>query len=449
MEQLTQRIHAWLWPEVMPATALERVPRIVGRYTYAMIRELASSELKLRAMSLVYTTMLSIVPLLALSFSVLKGLGFHRELEPMLLSFLMPLGPRAEELTANIVDFVDNVSGSTLAGVSLGLLLFTALQMAQKFEDSFNFVWRVDRPRSLGRRFSEYLSVLLVGPMIMSIAMGLTATVASTTVVERLQSVEPFGSLIAALTQLTPYILVIGAFSFLYAFIPNTPVRIRSALAGGLLAGGSWAATGEFFAQFVAGASRTEAIYSGFAIVIVAMLWLYVSWLILLLGAQFTFYHQNPDYLRFGRRVPMVSNELRERLAMSVMLLVATDFDRPGHGWRIPSLAAKIGVERHYVEPIVGVLTDAELLTETTEQRLVPNRALRRIDLMEILDAVRGSRPEALDAPPVSWSATIDSVCRGIDTSIASALADKSLADLVAEDEARDDAAANDADVSA
>ena len=448
MEQLTQRIDAWLWPETPPAAALERVLRIIGRYTFAMTRELASGELKLRAMSLVYTTILAVVPLLALSFSVLKGFGFHRRMEPLLLSFLMPLGPRAEELTANIIGFVDNISGSTLAGVGLGLLLYSALSMAQKFEDSFNFVWRVDRPRSFGRRFSEYLSVLLVGPMIMMIAMGMTATVASTALVERLQGIEPLGSLIVMLTQSMPYLLVIGAFTFLYAFIPNTSVRIRSALLGGLIAGGSWAVIGKLFAQFVAGAGRTEAIYAGFAIVIVAMLWLYVSWLILLLGAQFTFYHQNPEHLRFGRRTPTVSNQLRERLAMSIMLLVATDFDRPGHGWRVPSLAAKIGVQRHYIQPIVDALMDAELLTETTELRLVPSRALRRIDLTEILDAVRGSRADARGAPTVSWGTTIDSLCRGIDTSIANALAEKSLADLVSEDEAREDAQAQQADVS-
>lgn len=449
MEQLTQRIDAWLWPETPPAATLERVLRIIGRYAFAMTRELTSGELKLRAMSLVYTTILAVVPLLALSFSVLKGFGFHRRMEPLLLSFLMPLGPRAEELTANIIGFVDNISGSTLAGVGLGLLLYSALSMAQKFEDSFNFVWRVDRPRSFGRRFSEYLSVLLVGPMIMMIAMGMTATVASTALVERLQGIEPLGSLIVMLTQSMPYLLVIGAFTFLYAFIPNTSVRIRSALLGGLIAGGSWAVIGKLFAQFVAGAGRTEAIYAGFAIVIVAMLWLYVSWLILLLGAQFTFYHQNPEHLRFGRRTPTVSNQLRERLAMSIMLLVATDFDRPGHGWRVPSLAAKIGVQRHYIQPIVDALMDAELLTETTELRLVPSRALRRIDLTEILDAVRGSSADARGAPTVSWSTTIDSLCRGIDTSIANALAEKSLADLVTEDEAREDAQAQQADVSA
>lgn len=449
MEQLTQRIDAWLWPKTLPAAALERMPRIVGRYAFALVRELSSGDLKLRAMSLVFTTMLAVVPLLALSFSVLKGFGFHRRMEPLVLSFLMPLGPRAEELTANIIAFVDNISGSTLAGVGLGLLLYSALSMAQKFEDSFNFVWRVDRPRSFGRRFSEYLSVLLVGPMIMMIAMGLTATVASTALVERLQGVEPLGSLIVMLTQSMPYFLVIGAFTFLYAFIPNTSVRIRSALLGGLLAGGSWAVIGKLFAQFVASATRTDAIYAGFAIVIVAMLWLYVSWLILLLGAQFTFYHQNPEHLRYGRRTPTASNELRERLALSIMLLIATDFDRPGHGWRVPSLAAKIGAQRHQVQPIVEALTDAELLTETTEQRLVPNRALRRIKLTEVLEAVRGSMSDALGGPPVSWSATIETLCHSIDTSIASALADKSLADLVTEDEAREDAKADKADVSA
>jgi len=437
MQQILQRINEWLWPEDLPDGLGKRAPILVARYLVALLREVASGELRLRATGLVYTTMLSIVPLLALSFSVLKGFGFHRQLEPLLLNLLQPLGPRAEELTANIIGFVDNVSGSTLASVSLGLLLFTALSMAQRVEDSFNFVWRVDRPRSFARRFSEYLSVMLVGPMVMVIAMGLTATVASTTVVERLQSVEPFGSLFVTLGRSIPYVLIIGAFSFLYAFVPNTSVRVRSALFGGVLAGTTWAATGKLFAQFVAGASRTEAIYSGFAIVIVAMMWLYISWLILLIGAQFVFYHQHPEYLRLGRRIMSTSNELRERLAMSTMLLVATDFDHPGHGWREQSLAAKIGVPRHQLEPIVAMLTEAGLLASTTEQRLVPGRALRRITLAEILHIVRGTTPGEHRTAPVTWSATIDEVNERINAAILGAVAEQTLADLVAEEEAR------------
>jgi membrane protein len=358
-------------------------------------------------------------------------------MEPLLLNFLAPLGPRSEELTASVIGFVDNVQGSALAGVSLGLLIFTALSMAQRVEDGFNFVWRVDRPRSFARRFSEYLSVMLVGPVIMTIAMGLTATVASTTVIERLQQVEPFGSLIVSLGQMMPYLLVIAAFTFLYAFVPNTTVRVRSALLGGLLAGGLWAATGELFAEFVAGASRTEAIYSGFAIVIVAMLWLYVSWLILLLGAQFTFYHQNPDYLSLGRATPTMSNGLREKLAIAVMLLIATDFEQPSHGWRVPSLAAKLGMPRHLLEPIVDALRQAELVAETTEQRLVPTKDLRRISLAEILEAVRGSLGDPSATLGIPWNATVASLSEKIGSSIQSALQDRSLADLVDEDEKR------------
>src|SRR5690606_23400311 len=102
-------------------------------------------DLSLRAMSLVYTTILSIVPLLAFAFSVLKGLGFHRQLEPLLLNFMAPLGPQGAELTQRVIGFVDNVSGSALASVSIVILLYSAMSMAQKVESTFNYVWRVDR----------------------------------------------------------------------------------------------------------------------------------------------------------------------------------------------------------------------------------------------------------------------------------------------------------------
>ena len=140
---------------------------------------------------------------------------------------------------------------------------------------------------------------MLVGPVIMSIAMGMLATIQNASIVDRLRAVEPLGSLVVSATELTPYVLVIGTFSLLYAFVPNAKVRIRTALIGGVLA------------EFVAGTDRTVVTYSGFAIVIFGMLWLYFSWLILLLGAQFTFYYQNRDYLRLERRTPNVSTNLQ------------------------------------------------------------------------------------------------------------------------------------------
>ena len=434
MESLHEYVQERLWPTELPDSPAELALIKACRFGYALLRDLSAGELTLRAMSLVYTTMLAVVPLLAFSFSVLKGFGYHQRLEPVLLSFLAPLGPRSSEITANVIGFVDNVSGSTLAGVSLLLLLFTALSMAQKVEDSFNHVWRVDRPRSLGRRFSEYLSVMLIGPLLMTIAMGMTGTVASTTIVTRLQQIEPFGTLILFWGQLTPYLLVIATFTFLYAFVPNTSVRFRTAVLGGILAGAAWAATGGLFAQFVVGASRTVVIYSGFAIVIVTMLWLYVSWLILLVGAQLTFYLQNPDYLNLGWRTPTASNELRERLALSTMLLVGREFDQPTQGWRVPGIAARIGAPRQLLEPVVGSLREAGLLEETAEQKLVPAKDLRRITLEEILNVVR----TAEGREPDHWNPTVRTLSEHLTAAIKSAVSQRTLADLVDEDEARE-----------
>ena len=259
----------------------------------------------------------------------------HRDLEPVLRGFLAPLGPRAADLSGQVIVFVDNVSGFALGSISIAILLYSALSMAQKVESSFNFVWRVDRPRSLARRFSEYLSVMLVGPLVMSVAMGFTATIASTTAMTRLREVGVIGDMFEALSWFTPYGLIIASFTFLYVFVPNTSVRWVPALIGGVFAGILWAGGGSVFTSFVVSMSRYEAIYAGFAIVIVAMIWLYLSWLVLLLGAQLAFYVQHPEYLPLGQRALSASNTTRERLALSTMLLVGRDFEKPGHGWRI------------------------------------------------------------------------------------------------------------------
>jgi membrane protein len=430
MELVTRRVERWLWPYGTRSSAPVPKSRVVARYAYALFRDLWNGDLSLRAMSLVYTTMLAIVPLLAFAFSVLKGLGFHRNLAPLLQGFLAPLGPRAAELTETIVGFVDNVSGSTLASVSIVVLLFSALSMAQKVEGSFNFVWRVDRPRSFGRRFSEYLSVMFVGPLVMSVAMGFIATLASTSVMSAVVEVPIVGEWVGSLSNLLPYLLVIASFTFLYVFVPNTRVRFVPALIGGVFAGVLWAGGGNLFTSFVVSASRAEAIYSGFAIVIVAMGWLYLSWVILLLGAQLAFYVQNPYHLPLGQRAAVTSNALRERLALATMLLVGRDFDTPGHGWRIESLSASIRVQRNLLEPVVTALMGADLLTRTHEQRLMPARDPRRISIVDVLAAVREA--EGGDhGVEEDWSPTVDEIARGIDEAIRRSLGERTLADLV------------------
>ncbi|HEY8539857.1 MAG TPA: YihY/virulence factor BrkB family protein [Steroidobacteraceae bacterium] len=387
---LLTRIETWLFepPDTLIGKPLWLVCRIL-RYPYALARDVARGELTLRAMSLVYTTLLSIVPLIALSFSVLKGLGFHRELEPLLYTLLEPLGDKAYDLTAQIMQFVDNVRGGVLGSIGLLFLLYTVISMVQKVEEAFNFVWRVEQPRSFTRRFSEYLSVMVVGPTVVVAALGMLATVQSSTIVRKIADYEPFGTLLLVGDKLVPYFLIVCVFSFLYGFIPNTRVSVRAALIGGTVAGIAWTASGLVLTSFFAAGGGTMVIYAGFAFVIVALIWLYVSWLVLLLGAQLAFYVQNPQYLRPGRGEIQLNPSLRERVALSIMYLIVSDYRGSQRRWTINSLADHLQLPGAALGPIVTALERRGLLAVTDEDTWLPARDPAVIELGEVLDAVR------------------------------------------------------------
>jgi membrane protein len=346
-------------------------------------------DLALRAMSLVYTTLLSIVPLIALSFSVLKGLGYHHELEPMLFNFLEPIGAKGPELTAQIMQFVDNVRGEVLGSIGLIILLYTVISMIQKVEESFNFVWRVAQPRSFRRRFSEYLSVLVIGPALMATSLGLLATLDTSVGSLSWSKYQWFDSLLKLLRTLGPFMLVTGVFTFMYAFVPNTKVYLRAAAIAGLAAGITWAASGAIFTSFVAGSTGRMVIYAGFAIVIVALWWVHISWLILLLGAQLAFYIQNPQYLRPGRGEIQLNASLRERAALSIVYLIVHDYCTSQHRWTTNSLAEHLGLPSAAVGPIFAALERKGLLLLVDDDTWVPARDPEAITLIDVYEAVR------------------------------------------------------------
>jgi membrane protein len=432
---LLANLERWLFepPESLYGRPLWKLTRIL-RYPYGLIRDILRGDLTMRAMSLVYTTLLSIVPLIALSFSVLKGLGYHRELEPVLYNFLEPLGDRGYELTAQIMGFVDKVREGVLGSLGLIFLLYTVISMIQKVEESFNFVWRVEQPRSLARRFSEYLSVMVVGPAVIVAAFGLIATFANTRGMRALAQYEPIGSMLVWFGHLTPYVLVTGVFTFMYAFMPNTKVQLRAALIGGLFGGVVWAASGIIFTSFVVESTRTIAIYAGFAIVIVALIWLHVSWLILLLGAQLSFYIQNPQYLRPGRGEIQINSSLRERVALSIMYLIVCDYRTAQHRWTTNKLAEHLDLPGAALSPIVTALERSKLLLLADDETWVPARDPQAIELAAVLESVRhdtaGPRLSRIrDVAPAVAAA------RAAEQALQDSLKGKTVADLVEEKE--------------
>lgn len=428
---LATRIDELLWhPQLDELRGPPRFLLTLLRFLHAIVRDVASGMLTLRAMGLVYVTILSIVPVIAISFSVLKAFGFHRQLEPLLYNLLLPLGEKGEELTRQVIGFVDNIQGNVLAGVGLALLFFTTLSMAQKVEDSFNHVWRVNRPRNLGKRLSEYLAVLLVGPVVMVTAMTLLATLQGATL-DVLSGVPGITSLLGWLGRLAPYLLVCGAFTFIYWFVPNTRVWLRAALAGGLVGGILWATTGALFAAFVAGSTRTLTIYATFAIVIIALVWLHLCWLILLIGAQVSFYVQHPEYLRLGYRDPSVGSRQREQTALTVMLMVGQKFRTGSPPLSVATLAARLRLPVIALEPILDRLDEAGLLSRTTGEELLPQREPTRITLRDIVAAVRDSATPTRQAITDSWPRPVCDIAGRMQLALEQALGEETLADLL------------------
>ncbi len=430
LESIRRYCENILWDPRFDAAAMPvRIGIRLLRFIFALVRDAIEGQITLRAMGLVYTTLLSLVPLLALSFSILKGFGVHKQVQPILYSFLAPLGDKGAELTDQIIGFVDNVKGVTLGSVGLVVLLYTVISMVLKVEESFNYVWQVQRARSLARRFTEYLSVIVIAPVFMFVAIGIAGSVSNNALVQRIAGVELLGVSLVSLGRLMPFVLVIGVFAFVYGFVPNTRVRVRAALTGGIVAGVAWGMTGKLFASFAASADRYTLIYSTFAIVLLALIWLYVNWLILLLGAKVAFYVQNPEYLRRGRARIMLTHRLRERLALQVMFLIGQDFRSDTPRWTVNSLAGHIGLPSNALAPVVNDLEACGILAVTEDELLIPTRDTDTILVADILRAIR-SAGEAKD-PPLKSDRRIDELAESVQRAAEAEVREATLKDLV------------------
>jgi len=400
------------------------------RYLYALIRDFGSGQLTMRAMSLVYTTLLSVVPLLAFSFAILKGLGVFEQLEPYLMGILEPLGEQGQRITEQILSLVNNVRGSVLGGLGLAFFLYTAITMIQKVEEAFNYVWYVAKPRSFAKRVSEYFVVLLVGPMLMTAAIGMITSIQSNTVVQFLLNNPQLGPVFVFMGKFVPYVIISSVFTFLYIFMPNTRVSVRAAVVGGICGGVMWATVSAIFTTFVLYSTRTLQIYAGFAVAITTLLWLYLNWLILLIGAQIAFYVQRPAFLHIGRREPRLSNAMRERLALNIMYLTGRAFRGDGEPLTFGELSGILKIPSLGTTPTINALEQSGLLITTEKEELLPGREMSRIRLEDILAVVREKGETGSDQDP-RWSQGIDALGSRIDSAVDGVVGAETLADLL------------------
>ncbi len=365
----------------------------VLRYPYAVVRDLSGGAINLRAMGLVYTTLLSLIPLIAFAFAVLKGFGAHRDLEPIIYEFFRPMGEAgAAEITSRIMQFADRVSTGLVGSVGFALLIWTLLGTIKKVEDSFNFLWRVEQPRSFARRVAEYMSLLIIGPLLLVGFIGLSHAALSGPLASHIAGLPFLQQLKGVLIVLSPYVMVTALFTVLYMFVPNTRVQWRPALIGALAAGVLWAMVGKIFTAMVVLSTRLTIVYAGFAFIVAALLWTYFGWLILLAGTQLSFYIQNPSYLRIGLQELRLSCSEQEQLALRVMYLVGRMHITGGTRWTVNRLASELGLPGVAVAQMGSALERAGLLIRTEGDEFVPGRDVGHITIQEILEVARNQQ---------------------------------------------------------
>jgi membrane protein len=402
-------------------------------YPYAVIRDLSRGEINLRAMGLVYTTLLSLIPLLAFSFAILKFFGGHRDLQPIVYEFFRPVGPAAAtELTNRVMQFANRVSSGLVGSVGLALLAWTLIGTIKKVEDSFNFVWHVDHPRSFARRLAEYTSLLIAGPVLLVGFLGLTHAALSSAPMQEVARLPLLNRLRGTGIALAPYAMVTVFFTALYMMVPNTRVQWRAALTGALVGGVLWAAVGKMFTALVVYSTRLTIVYAGFAFVVAALLWTYFGWLILLAGAQLSFYVQNPAYLRLGLQQLRLSSVELEQLALKLMYFVGRAHVTGGRRWSVNRLANELGLPGIAVAQMVSALERAGLLIVTEDDELVPARDTAGISVTEMLDIARNQRsghvpPRDVPVPPV------DRLLASVDEARRSRCGELTLRDLIDE----------------
>jgi membrane protein len=241
---------------------------------------------------------------------------------------------------------------------------------------------------------------------------------------------SPLAWIMDVLGDIAPYAIVAVVLTFMYSFIPNTHVEFRAALIGGVTAGIMWALVGKVFTGVILYSSQMVAVYTGFAIVLTTLIWVYLSWLILLIGAQLAFYVQFPHCMRFGHDRVELSGGDREQIGLSIMV---SDRPRLRRGKLLSAgrLAAEFDLPGMALAPVLARLERAGLLVVTEKEQLVPGRDPQGILLADILDAVRSQATDrrVIAARPIARAACVVSEA---EDAMRQRLGTQSLKDLIA-----------------
>ena len=348
-------------------------------------------NVSLRASALTYITLISFIPMLAFIFSILKTFKVDYPLR-----YFIELIPGLNNITGIVLDFIKNTNFATLGPIGLVVTLLATFFTIGSMEKTINDIWGIQQKRPFFVRMSYHTSIIVLAPFIFTLSIGINALLAKGMHARFLPDIAIFQHALGILMVFLPYFVIWLLFTFIYKIIPYTNVRLTSAIFGAIVGGTLWQLTLMLYTKFQFGLSRYNVIYSGFASFPFFMIWLYLSWLMLILGAAAAYIHQNYSRFRESAGTEEVSYSFRERLALRVFMAIAQNFSMGKDPLTIDELAEVINIPVHLINEVLFTLQSEGLISSTAEEgTYLPSRDLSRIRFIDVLSALRnhGEQP--------------------------------------------------------
>ncbi len=369
--ELYKKVQRFLLHGIWSMNLDELPPKLKWPFKYLRVLLLAlkgffEDKVIVKASALTYYTLMSIVPIFAMAFGIAKGFGFERYLEQQLTTQFKG----QEEVINKVIVFANSLlartGGGLIAGIGVVLLFWSVINVLSSIEHAFNDIWQVEKPRSWVRKFTDYLSIMLISPILLiasgSIHIFLATTV--TSIAEKHEHVSYISPFLIDMLQFLPYLLIWILFSFIFIAIPNTKVSYKSGIVAGIIAGSGFVILQWLYITLQIGVSRYNAIYGSFAALPLFLFWVQISWQIVLFGAEISFAYQNVDMYEFERETTHISHKNRKLLALLVLSTIVKRFMNGEKPATNLELSVNLKIPQRLMRNLLDLMVNCELLNE-------------------------------------------------------------------------------------
>jgi membrane protein len=346
----------------------------------------SEDKVQMRASALTYYSLLSIVPIVAMAFGIAKGFGFDAWLQKKLYTSFSGQEKVMEWILTFVNRYLSGINGGLIAGVGVVLLIWSVMKLLGNIESSVNDIWQIKKARVISRKFSDYVSLIVIAPILLFVSSSVTVFLSDQ--IKNSSQMFPLvgyiGPLLSLIVAIIPYILIWLVFTSLYIIMPNTKVQFKSALTAGIIAGTIFQILQLGYIHFQSFVTSYGAVYGSFAALPLFLIWMQTSWLIVLFGAEVAFANQNVEHYAAESESLLISIHLKRTVTLMIMKEIVMRFKEGLPAATAEELANKLGFPVRLVRDIIYELLETRMISETITKNIKENAYQPAMDIHKL-----------------------------------------------------------------